>query len=200
MLGIPLGLKDCFFSYSNCNEWKRPSQETDIYVNIANWPAEINVVPLPLIRFSSQNCQMFHMHLCSGTGSTVMWILQRFFPDISPPPSCLAAYSVPTFSPTTSNTSRTKRLQGARCSLPATGRSWRKAALLTQVCSHQQHRGGAFVWTRDGVEYPLETCKFSLTTWWRGLFVPHFKNSVQEEAVSWTIYDILYSLSDIRRL
>lgn len=94
----PSGLERLFFSHSNYNQWKRPSQETDIYVNIANWPAEINVVPLPLIRFSSQNCQMFHIHLCSGTGSTVMWILQRFFPD-TPPPSCLTVYSVPALLP-----------------------------------------------------------------------------------------------------
>lgn len=173
-------------SHSNYNQWKRLSQETDIYVNIANWPAEINVVPLLLIRF-------FFTKLPNVSHAFMFWNwiyshvdLTKIFSRYSPPPSCLAAYSVPTFSPTTSNTSRTKRLQGARCSLPATGRSWRKAALLTQVCSQQQQRGGAFVWIREGVECPLETYKFSLTTWYRGLFVPPFKNCVQEEAVSWT--------------
>lgn len=46
----PSGLKDCFF-HSNYNQWKHYSQETDIYVNIGDWLAEINMDPLPLVRF-----------------------------------------------------------------------------------------------------------------------------------------------------
>lgn len=135
MFGIPFGLERLFFSHSDYNQWKRPSQETDIYINIG--PQEYMWFLCLLLGFLDKIAKCFmriyvlELDLQSYKG---------FFPDIFSPSSCLAAYSVPTFSPTTSNTSRTKRLQGARCWLPVTGRSWRKAALLTQVCSQQQQR------------------------------------------------------------
>lgn len=174
--------------------------------------------PLLLIWFSSQNCQM---HLCSGTGSTVMWILQSFF-QIHPLPqffgcvfcSCIYSHNF--------KHQQNKTIAG-RMMLITFDREVLKKSCLVDT--------GVFSATTERWCIRVNTWRGRIFTWNMQIqlndiikrIVPPFKNSVQEEAVSWTICDIqtfgnikmgmkphwfkicpavhtlvLYSLSDIR--